>query len=47
MVRRLEKVNVLLREAISEVVTGELSDPRMASLVSVTEVDCSSDLRRA
>ena len=47
MVRRLERVNVLLREAISEIVPRELSDPRMTSLVSVTEVDCRADLRRA
>ena len=47
MARRLERVNVLLREAISEVVPSELSDPRMAEIVSVTEVECSVDLRRA
>ena len=47
MSRRLERVNGLLRQEISAIVSSELSDPRLGSLVSVTEVDCSPDLGSA
>ena len=47
MSRRLEHVNGLLRQEISAIVSSELSDPRLGSLVSVTEVDCSPDLGSA
>ena len=47
MSRRMERINVLLRQEISRVVAGELRDPRLSSMVSVTRVDSSPDLRRA
>ena len=47
MSRRLERVNGLLRQEISAIVSAELSDPRLGALVSVTEVDCSPDLGSA
>ena len=47
MTRRLERVNVVLRDEISAILSSELSDPRLTSMVSVTEVDCSPDLGRA
>jgi ribosome-binding factor A len=48
MSRRQERVNELLREQISEVVSQDLKDPRMGSgLVTITEVDVSPDLRNA
>ena len=47
MSRRLERVNGLLRQEIGAIVSSEVSDPRLGSRVSVTEVDCSPDLRRA
>ena len=47
MSRRLERVNGLLRQEISSIVSSELSDPRLGSMVSVTEVDCSPDLGSA
>ena len=47
MNRRLERVNVLLREEISRVLPLELQDPRLSPLVSVTRVDTSPDLRHA
>ncbi len=47
MTRRIDRVNDLLRGAISEIVAGELKDPRMATLVSVTRVDTSPDLGHA
>ena len=47
MTRRLDRVNVLLRQEISRVLSSELRDPRIASIVSVTRVDTSADLRHA
>jgi ribosome-binding factor A len=47
MSRRTERVNELLREEISNVLRGELRDPRIGGLVSVTRVDVSPDLRKA
>ena len=47
MSRRIERVNALLREEISRVLTIELSDPRISSIVSVTRVDTASDLHNA
>ena len=47
MSRRMERVNVLLRQEISRVLAGELQDPRLSSIVSVTRVDASVDLHHA
>lgn len=47
MSRRTEKVNEVLREELSELLRGELRDPRITGMVSVTHVDVSPDLRRA
>ena len=47
MSRRMDRINVLLRQEISQVLVSELKDPRLASLVSVTRVDTSPDLRLA
>ncbi|MCH8063654.1 MAG: 30S ribosome-binding factor RbfA [Chloroflexi bacterium] len=45
--RRMDRVNALLRERIGEVLVTELSDPRLASVISVIRVVTSSDLRNA
>ncbi|HZP56248.1 MAG TPA: 30S ribosome-binding factor RbfA [Dehalococcoidia bacterium] len=47
MSRRTERVNELLRQELSVLLREELRDPRIAGLVSVTEVDVSPDLRHA
>ena len=47
MNRRINRINGLLREEISRILTTELRDPRMSAIVSVTHVDASSDLRYA
>jgi ribosome-binding factor A len=47
MSRRTERVSDLLREEISNLVRTELHDPRLAGLVTITNVDVSPDLRRA
>ena len=47
MTRRIDRINVLLRQEISRILAAELRDPRMASMVSVTRVEASPDLSRA
>ena len=37
----------MLREQISQVLSGELSDPRLSSMVSVVRVSCARDLSSA
>jgi len=44
--RRVERVSQLLKQAISEIITQELSDPRMG-FVTVTRVKPSADLKSA
>lgn len=44
---RMRRVNMLVREEISRIVATELNDPRLGSLISITEAQTSSDLRRA
>jgi len=45
--QRLAKLNSLLQEVISEVVRGEVKDPRLAPLISITSVRVSKDLHHA
>lgn len=47
MTRRTERVNALLRQEISELLLREAKDPRLAGMVTITEVDISADLRTA
>ncbi len=47
MNRRMERVNVLLREEISRILANELNDPRISTVVSITHVEASPDLRHA
>ena len=44
---RIERVNALLREEIGSVLAGELNDPRISPMASVTRVDTSRDLGSA
>lgn len=44
MVRRMERVNVLLRQEISAILSNHLNDPRLTSLVTVTQVETARDL---
>ena len=44
---RIERVNQLLREEISDLVRHHLKDPRIGSLLSITEVVTSPDLGHA
>lgn len=47
MSRRIDRVNGILRREISRLLATELRDPRISTIVSVTHVDATSDLRYA
>ena len=47
MTRRTDRVNGLLRQEISNLLSRELNDPRLSGVVSITRVKTSSDLRYA
>ena len=47
MSRRVDRINAILRREISRVLATELRDPRISTIVSVTRVDATSDLRYA
>ena len=45
--RRTSRVNEQIRDEISDLIRNSLSDPRLAEIVSVTEVDVTPDFRSA
>jgi ribosome-binding factor A len=45
--RRIDRINEFLRSEIAELISREIKDPRLAGLISVTEVDTTTDLRHA
>lgn len=47
MPRRVDRVNELLRSEISFLIARQIKDPRVAGVISVTEVVASNDLRSA
>ena len=47
MAHRIERVNSLIRQEISELLRRQVKDPRLGNLVTVTDVSTSPDLRRA
>ncbi|MCL0046507.1 30S ribosome-binding factor RbfA [Dehalococcoidales bacterium] len=47
MTRRIERVNNLIRQEISELLQRQVKDPRLGSFIAVTEVSTSPDLRQA
>ena len=47
MTRRTDRINGLLRQEISQLLSRDLKDPRLAGVVSITHVDTSADLRHA
>lgn len=47
MSRRIERVNELLRERLSELILREIKDPRVGGIVTITGVETSPDLRSA
>ena len=47
MTRRAERVSNLIRQEISVLLLEQVNDPRLRSLISVTRVSTSADLRQA
>ncbi len=47
MSHRIERVNQLIRQEISELLQRGLKDPRLGTFVAITEVDTTPDLRYA
>ena len=47
MVHRIERVNSLIRQEISQLLQRQVKDPRLGNLISVTEVSTSADLKFA
>ena len=47
MSRRVERINELLREEISQLLLRQIKDPRLRGVISVTQVNTSNDLRSA
>ena len=47
MSRRVDRINGLLREEISRLLSREIKDPRLSGLLTITQVRTSSDLRNA
>ena len=47
MTRRLERINSLIREELSDLLRREIKDPRLGGFVAITEVTTSADLKHA
>ena len=47
MTHRIERVNSLIRQEISELLQRQVKDPRLGNFIAVTEVSTSSDLKHA
>jgi len=47
MSHRIQRVNQLIREEISDLLKREIKDPRLSTLLAVTHVDTTVDLRYA
>jgi ribosome-binding factor A len=45
--RRTERVNVLLRQLLSEIIARDMKDPRLAHIITFVHVGVSKDLRYA
>jgi ribosome-binding factor A len=47
MSRRIERINHLIRDILSELLQRQVKDPRFSNLVTVTRVSTSADLQHA
>ena len=45
--RRTDRVNVLLRQQLSEIIAREVKDPRLARIITIVHVGVSHDLKHA
>ncbi len=47
MAHRIERVNSLIRQEISQLLQRQVKDPRLGNFIAVTEVSTSPDLKHA
>ena len=47
MSRRTDRINVLMRQELSQLIARELKDPRVSGVITITQVNTSSDMRNA
>lgn len=47
MSRRTDRINGVLRQEISQLLSRQIKDPRLRGVVSITQVETASDLRSA
>ena len=47
MAHRIERINSLIRQEISELLQRQVKDPRLGTFIAVTEVSTTPDLRYA
>ena len=47
MTHRIERVNSLIRQEISQLLQRQIKDPRLGNFMTVTEVSTSADLKHA
>ena len=47
MKRRIERLNSVMQQEISDLLREQINDPRLTTLISITRVSISSDLRNA
>ena len=47
MSRRTDRINVLMRQELSQLIARELKDPRVSGIITITHVNTSSDMRNA
>ena len=47
MSRRTDRIDALLRQEISQLLSRQINDPRLAGVISITRVEASTDLRNA
>jgi ribosome-binding factor A len=45
MTRRIERLNSVIQQEISQLLREQVNDPRLTSLISITKVSTSADLR--
>lgn len=47
MSRRVDRINGLLREELSQLLSRQVNDPRITGVITITHVQTSNDLRNA
>ena len=47
MPRRIDRINELLRQEISQLLSRQVKDPRLNGVISITQVKTNNDLRNA